>query len=143
MNAAAPILVIAYATRRLPYMVRSIAAGASAIPPTWEEAAYSLGGSTFRVWRRVTMPLLFPSILAGAIMVFTFSLLEVGCSLILAFRDADYPLTKSLWALFARVVDGPQMASALGVVGMLLLAVGLLVAARILGRRIGDLFRPL
>jgi iron(III) transport system permease protein len=143
MGAAAPILVIAYATRRLPYMVRSIGAGASAIPATWEEAARSLGSSTLRVWRRVTIPLLFPSILAGAIMVFILSLLEVGCSLILAFREADYPLTKSLWALFVRVPDGSQMASALGVLGMLLLALGLLVAARILGRRIGDLFRPL
>jgi len=143
MNSAIPILIIAYATRRLPYMVKSIAAGAAAIPATWEEAAYSLGGSAFRVWRKVTLPLLFPSILAGAIMAFIFSLLEVGCSLILAFRENDYPLTKSLYSLFARATEGPQSAAALGVVGMSILAVGLWFSARLLRRRIVDLFRPL
>ena len=76
-------------------------------------------------------------------MACTFSLLEVSCSIILAFRETDYPLTKSLWSLFARSTEGPQLAAALGVVGMLILTAGLLVSARLLGRKIGDLFRPL
>lgn len=76
-------------------------------------------------------------------MAFIFSLLEVGCSLILAFRESDYPLTKSLYSLFARATEGPQSAAALGVVGMAILAIGLWFSARLLGRRIVDLFRPL
>ncbi len=140
--AAAPVLVMAYAVRRLPYMVRCIGTEVSGISPTLQEAAYSLGASGFRVWRKVTIPLLLPGIIAGAVVAFTFCFVEIGCSLILVFRNEDYPLAKSIWSMFAEGGNDLATASVLGLVGILFALIGLAVASRTLGRRIVDLFTP-
>ena len=68
-------------------------------------------------------------------------MLEVSDSLILAQRQAYWPITKAIYELFQRLGDGPYIASALGVWAMTLLALTLLSANTLLGRRIGALFR--
>ena len=52
----------------------------------------------------------------------------------------DY-ITKAIYAFSLRVADGPYVASAMGLLGMVLLAASLLLAGRFLGRRMGELFR--
>ncbi|MEY4045551.1 MAG: hypothetical protein RIR19_20 [Chloroflexota bacterium] len=56
----------------LPYMILPIYAGLERIPNTLLEAASDLGAGAGSTFRRVVLPLLFPSIVAGSI--FTFSL---------------------------------------------------------------------
>ena len=56
----------------LPYMVLPIYAGLERIPQSLLEASADLGGRSFRTFRRVTLPLVFPAVVAGSI--FTFSL---------------------------------------------------------------------
>ena len=68
-------------------------------------------------------------------------MLEVSDSLILAVREQYYPITKAIYVLLRRVADGPYIASAMGVLGLFLLAGSLVVAGRFLGRRMGELFR--
>jgi iron(III) transport system permease protein len=134
-------LVIAYAVRRLPYVVRSLSAGLEQLAVGLEEAAYNLGASTARVLRKVTIPLIAPNMIAGGLLAFSFAVLEVSDSLVLAQRTQDYPVTKAIFDLYQRLGDGPAIASALGVWAMLLLSATLLAASLILGRRLGALFR--
>jgi len=136
-----PLLVIAYAVRRLPYMVRSAYAGFQQTSVALEEAAQNLGATRFRTLRQVTFPLIVANLVAGGILCFAFAMLEVSDSLILALKDEYYPITKAIYALFGRIADGPYIASAMGIFGMLLLMVSLFVAGRFLGRRMGELFR--
>jgi iron(III) transport system permease protein len=68
-------------------------------------------------------------------------MLEVSDSLILAAKEPYYPITKAIYALLQRIADGPYIASALGVLGLLLLASSLFIAGRLFGRRMGELFR--
>jgi putative spermidine/putrescine transport system permease protein len=56
----------------LPYMVLPIYAGLERIPSTLLEASADLGGKSVRTFTRVTLPLVFPAVVAGSI--FTFSL---------------------------------------------------------------------
>ena len=56
----------------LPYMVLPIYAGLERIPTSLLEASADLGGRSFRTFTRVTLPLVFPAVVAGSI--FTFSL---------------------------------------------------------------------
>ena len=135
-----PLLVIGYAVRRLPYMVRSAYAGFQQTSATLEEAALNVGASPARALRRITLPLIFSSLLAGAVLSFSFAMLEVSDSLILAVEERYYPITKAIYALLGRP-DGAYIASALGVLGMVLLAASLFVAGKFLGRRMGELFR--
>ena len=136
-----PLLVIAYAVRRLPYMVRAAYAGFQQTSVTLEEAAQNLGASRLRTLFQITFPLILANLVAGGILCFAFAMLEVSDSLILALKDEYYPITKAIYALMGRIADGAYLASAMGVFGMVLLIVSLFLAGRFLGRRMGELFR--
>jgi iron(III) transport system permease protein len=136
------LLIISYSVRRLPYVVRSAYAGFQQTSITLEEASANLGAGPFRTLRRVTLPLITAHLVAGAVLTFSFAMLEVSDSLILAMRERYYPITKTIYALMGRIEpDAPSVACALGVVGMVILGASLLVAGRILGRKMGQLFR--
>jgi iron(III) transport system permease protein len=136
-----PLLVIAYAVRRLPYMVRAAYAGFQQTSVALEEAAINLGASPMKTLYQITMPLIFANLIAGAVLSFSFAMLEVSDSLILASKESYYPITKAIYALLGRIADGPYIASAMGILGLLLLAGSLFIAGRFFGRRMGELFR--
>lgn len=134
------ILIVAYSIRRLPYVVRSIAAGLEQTSPTLEEAARNLGASPARAVVSITLPLISANVVAGAILAFSFAMLEVSDSLILAQTRDFYPITKEIYELVS-LADSANVAAALGTLGMLLLAGTLLAANRLLGKRLGAMFR--
>jgi iron(III) transport system permease protein len=136
-----PFLVIAYAIRRLPYVVRSTVAGLEQTPVDLEEAAASVGSGPARTLRRVVIPLVAANMVAGGLLAFSLSMLEVSDSLLLAQREANYPVTKAIYNLFDRLGDGPAIASAMGTWAMLLLAATLAAASSVLGKRLGAVFR--
>ena len=135
------LLIIAYAIRRLPYVVRSAAAGFEQTPADLELAARTLGATGFTTLRKITVPLIAANLVAGAILAFAFAMLEVSDSLILAQKQSYWPITKAIYELFQRLGDGPYIASALGVWAMALLTLTILTANAFLGRRMGALFR--
>lgn len=135
------LLVIAYAVRRLPYMVRSTVAGLEQTSNELEEAARNLGAGPLTTMRRIIIPLIMANLIAGGLLVFSFSMLEVSDSLILAQREIHYPITKAIYTFFERLGDGQYIASAMGVWGMALLTVTLVGASVLLGKKMGALFR--
>ncbi len=135
------LLIIAYAIRRLPYMVRACYAGLQQASEALEEASLNLGASPLRTFVKVTLPQIVPHLLAGGIMAFAFAMLEVSDSLILAFDQRYFPITKAIYALSNRLEGGVQMASAMGVLGMVVLGTSLVLATRLMGRRMGEVFR--
>ena len=134
-------LVIAYGMRRLPYMVRSAVAGLQQTSITFEEASANLGAGAFTTLRKITLPLITANLIAGALLAFAFSMLEVSDSLMLAQRQDSYPITKTIYELFQLIGTGKYVASALGVWAMVFLAVTIIGASLILGRKLGALFR--
>jgi iron(III) transport system permease protein len=134
-------LVIAYGVRRLPYMVRSAIAGLQQTSVTLEESAANMGASPWVSLRRITLPLIAANLIAGTLLAFAFSMLEVSDSLMLAQRADFYPITKTIYELFQLIGTGSYVASALGVWAMLFLAVTLLGCSLLLGRKMGAIFR--
>jgi iron(III) transport system permease protein len=135
------LLVIAYAARRLPYVVRSAVAGLQQTPRDLELAAANLGARRSTVLMRITVPLIMANLIAGALLAFSFAMLEVSDSLILAQKAEYYPITKAIFELSSRLGDGLYIASALGVWAMALLTLTILAANALLGKRIGAVFR--
>lgn len=135
------ILVIAYTVRRLPYIVRSASAGFQQVNPVLEEAAQNLGANPERTFQRVTLPLIAPHLIAGALLAFAFSMLEVSDSMILAQQSAHFPITKAIYTLILALGNGPNLASALGAWAMVFLAVVIMGASILLGKKLGSLFR--
>ena len=136
-----PLLVVAYSVRRLPYVIRSAVAGLQQTSVVLEEAARNLGASPFRTLRRITLPLIGANLIAGALLAFSFAMLEVSDSLILAQRQSDFPITKAIYELFQLLGEGRFIASALGVWAMVFLGIALYGASGILGKKMGALFR--
>jgi iron(III) transport system permease protein len=135
------ILVIAYSVRRLPYVVRSAAAGFQQTSVTLEEAAQNLGCPPLRALRRITLPLIAANLLAGGLLAFSFAMLEVSDSLILAQKQQDFPITKAIYELYQLLGEGRFVASALGVWAMAFLAVTIIGTSLILGKKLGAIFR--
>ena len=134
------LLIVAYAVRRLPYVVRSAVAGLQQADPMLEEAARSLGAGWFRTLRRVSLPLIAANLAAGCILAFAFAMLEVSDSLILAQQMEHYPVTKAIYMLLSSLGNGHELAAALGVWAMVFLAIAITGAAALAGKR-GGLFR--
>jgi len=135
------LLVIAYAMRRLPYVVRSASAGFQQVSPTLEEAAQNLGATPERALWRITLPLITPNLIAGALLAFSFAMLEVSDSMILAQQAAHFPITKAIYTLASALGDGPALAASLGVWSMVFLTITILGASAVLGKKLGALFR--
>ena len=135
------LLVLAYAARRLPYIVRSAVAGLQQTPQDLELAASNLGASKFAVLRKITVPLIVANLIAGGLLAFTFAMLEVSDSLILAQRTDYYPITKAIYELSNRLGDGFYIACALGVWAMVMLTLAILTANSLLAKKLGAVFR--
>lgn len=135
------LLIVIYAVRRLPYMVRSAYAGFQQTSIALEEASQSLGASPMKTMQKIAFPLIIANLVAGGILSFAFAMLEVSSSLILAMKKEFFPITKAIYYLFGRIGDGPYIASAMGMLGMILLIISLVLAGRFLGKRMGELFR--
>jgi iron(III) transport system permease protein len=136
-----PLLVIAYAIRRLPYMVRSATAGLQQMSSSLEEASTTFGASRFHTLRKITVPLVMANLIAGALLCFSYAMLDVSDSLILAMKERFYPLTKAIYVLFLEQGTGELVASALGIIGMAILIVCIMGSSLVLGKKMGELFR--
>jgi len=135
------LLIIAYSVRRLPYVVRSASAGFQQTSETLEEAAQNLGCPPLKAVIKITLPLIAANLSAGGLLAFAFAMLEVSDSLILAQKQAFYPITKAIMELFQLLGDGKFIASALGVWAMVFLGVTIVGMSLLLGKKLGALFR--
>lgn len=135
------ILVIAYAMRRLPYVVRSASAGLQQTNVSLEEAARNLGCPPWRALWKITLPLILANLIAGGLLAFSFGMLEVSDSLILAQKAEHFPITKAIYTLSQNLGNGEALASALGVWAMVFLTITLIGAGTLLGKKMGALFR--
>ena len=71
-----------------PYYIRTVKAGFEGVSPQYEGVAATLGASPLRIFRRVVLPLSWPSVLAGAILCWARALSELGATLVFA---GNYP----------------------------------------------------
>lgn len=120
----AGIIVLILFIRRLPYGVRATTAVLRQIKPSIEEAAISLGASPIKAFFKVTVPLMMPGVVAGAMMSFITSINELSSTLLLYNgRTITMPVK-----VFVAVLDGEfGLAAALSTI--LLVSTGLCVFA--------------
>ncbi len=83
LTGTAWIMVIAMCIRRMPYTIRSSVAVLQQIPITVEEAAASLGASKFKTFWKVTIPMMFNGVAAGAVMTWVTLITELSSSVML------------------------------------------------------------
>jgi 2-aminoethylphosphonate transport system permease protein len=75
------IVILAQAALTLPFSYRTIHAALLKLPADYDEAAAGLGASPWRTFWKVTLPLLAPALRAAFAIAFTFSMGELGATL--------------------------------------------------------------
>ncbi|MGC0144736.1 ABC transporter permease [Pseudactinotalea sp. Z1732] len=115
----ATILILAYFIRRLPYSIRSISGMLSQIGTQTEEASVNLGVAPAKTFWKVTVPMVAPAVMSGALLTFATVVREFNSTVIL-YSGATRTMPVEV---FAQVLQG-NFASA-SVVGTVLIVVSL------------------
>src|SRR4051794_28862521 len=129
-----PGLIFVIACYTFPYVFVLVANALDRTPGELEDASSILGGSTWVTARRVTIPLVLPALLAGALVAFLQAMTLFGSPAILALPAGFHTMTTKIWSLF-QYPPKPELAAAASL-PLLILTVMLLRAEHmILGRR--------
>ena len=78
------ILLLVHVSLTFPYIVKTVSAALSSLERSYEVVSAALGAKPLTTFRKVTLPLVTPSILSGAVLAFARSLGETGATMIVA-----------------------------------------------------------
>jgi iron(III) transport system permease protein len=134
------ILVVAYSMRRLPYTVRACDAAMRQIHASLEEAAMNLGSNRRRTFFKVTFPLMLGGLVAGGLIAFITSSVELSSTIMLVPRMEMGPLAYGIY-IYMQSAVGRGPGAALGVVAILLVLAGTYAINRIFGGGTGTAFK--
>lgn len=124
------VLVVVYAMRRLPYTVRGAYAALQQQPVSLEEAAQNLGAGRARAFLKVTLPLMGRGLLAGGLLAFVSSAVDLSSTILLVPHVELGPLSYGIY-LYMQSAVGRGPGAALGVVAVALVAAGTWLATRL------------
>lgn len=126
-------VVLAETFVAMPFFVITVEAGLRTMDRRFEEAAAGLGASRLTVFRRITLPLIAPSVVAGAVLAWARALGEFGATITFAGNIVGRTQTLPL-AIYLQLETDPTAAIALSLV---LLAVSLIVLVALRDRWLG------
>ena len=126
------IIVISLSIRRMPYTIRSSTAIIGQISPSIEEASISLGASQIKTFLRITIPMMLPGVLSGAIMSWITLISELSSSVIL-YTSKTMTLTVAIYSEVIRSNFGN--AAAYSTILTLTSILSLLIFFRVSGSR--------
>ena len=133
---------LAAAIMAFPLMVRAMRLAIEAVDPRLEQAAGTLGASPVWVFVTVTLPLILPGVIAGAILAFAKAMGEFGATITFVSNipGQTQTLPSAIYALL-QVPGGEGQAARLVWVAIAIAMAALLVSewvARLVARRISD-----
>jgi len=126
------LLTFAHLSITYPYFVRSMAAAIERVNVDYDNAARTLGGRPFTVFRTIILPLTKYSLFAGAIMVFTRSVDETGATLAVVTQLRTAPVLLVEWV--KGTVQATPLDIGLGCAILVLLSFIILLVSRLLVR---------
>jgi molybdate transport system permease protein len=128
-------VVLAMAIMGLPLLVRTARAGFEQVNARYESVAATLGASPARVFLTISLPLAWPSVLAGAVLAFARALGEFGATIIVAGSIPGATRTLAV-AIYGYAETGQDdLALALLLVSVAIAFVALWTANRLVERR--------
>lgn len=119
-----------------PLMVRAMRLAIEAVDPKLEEAAATLGASRLKVFSTVTLPLILPGIIAGAVLAFAKAMGEFGATITFVSNiPGETRTVPSAIYAFLQVPGGETSAIRLVMVAVAI-AIGALILSEWLSRRV-------
>jgi iron(III) transport system permease protein len=117
-----------------PYVFVLVANSLDRTPGELEDASSILGGGRWYTARRITIPLVLPALLAGALVAFLQAMTLFGSPAILALPAGFHTMTTKIWSLF-QFPPKPELAAAASLPLLVLTVILLRAEHMILGRR--------
>ncbi|MFI5000450.1 MAG: ABC transporter permease [Reyranellales bacterium] len=127
-------IVAVYTLTLYPYVLLPTIAAFKAVDVSMEEAGQGLGSSPGRTIWTVTLPIVLPAILAGALLVFIETLENFGVPFVLA-EDLPIFAVEAFKLFIGETAPNPSSAGVLGVLLIATTALVLLAQRRFLARR--------
>lgn len=127
------IIALALMIRRLPYALRACMAALQQVSLALEEAAESLGATKRRTIQKIVVPLMTGGILAGFVTSFATAAVELSATIMLVSANNDAPLAYGIY-LFMQTPSGRGAGAALGIVAVIVVAVGTVASQIIIER---------
>jgi molybdate transport system permease protein len=128
-------VVMAEAFVAMPFLVVTVEGAFRAADRGYEEAAATLGASRLTIFRRVTLPMIVPSLAAGAVLAWARALGEFGATITFAGNFPGRTQTMPL-AVYLALQTDPEAAIALSLV-LLVVSVAVLAGLRDRWLRVG------
>lgn len=127
---------LAAAVMAFPLMVRAMRLSLEAVDPGLEDAARTLGASKVKAFFTITLPLMLPGVVTGAVLAFARALGEFGATITFVSNIPGQTQTLPL-ALYtqAQIPGGESGAARLAVIAALVALVAL-IASEVLARRV-------
>jgi spermidine/putrescine transport system permease protein len=123
-------IVIAHVVFSLAFVTVTVRARVLGLDPTLEEAAQDLGADPWTTFRKITLPLLAPGIIAGALLAFALSIDDYVVTSFVSGQLETFPL----WVYGATRIGVPPQVNVMGTL-IFLGGVGIAVANALLARR--------
>jgi molybdate transport system permease protein len=111
-----PGVIVAEAFVAMPFFVITLESGLRSMNTRLEDAARSLGASRLTVFRRVTLPLIAPSLLAGSVLTWSRAVGEFGATITFAGNLPGVTQTAPLAIYISQSSDNLDEAIALSLV---------------------------
>src|SRR5215471_15543981 len=128
-------VIVAEAFVAMPFLVITVESGLRSMSVRFEDAARTLGAGRWTVFRRITLPLIGPSLAAGAVLAWSRALGEFGATITFA---GNFPGTTQTAPLAVYIdLESGRLSSAV-VLSLLLVVVSLAVLVALRGRYLGD-----
>jgi molybdate transport system permease protein len=127
---------LAAAVMAFPLMVRAIRLSIEAVDPRIESAAATLGASRFMVFITVTLPLILPGILAGAILAFAKAMGEFGATITFVSNIPGQTQTVPTAIYTLLQVPGGEAAASRLVIIAIIIAMAALLLSEAVSRRV-------
>jgi spermidine/putrescine transport system permease protein len=123
-------IIIAHIVFSLAFVAVTVRARVLGLDPDLEEAAQDLGADPWTTFRKVTLPLLAPGIIAGGLLAFALSIDDYVVTSFVAGQVETFPL----WVFGATRIGVPPQVNVMGTL-IFLGGVGIAVANALLARR--------
>jgi putative spermidine/putrescine transport system permease protein len=115
-------LTIAYLYFQMPLMILLIIPSLLGLKREWHEAAVNLGASDFQYWTRVALPILFPALVSGFLLLFANSFGAYATAWTLTGSDVDLITIRIAALIRGEVQLAPELADALSILSLLIMS---------------------
>lgn len=115
-------LILAYLYFQLPLMILLIIPAFAGLRREWQESAHNLGATTLQYWRRIGLPILMPSLIAGVVLLFANAFGAYATAWTLGGSNITLVTIQIAFTVTGEVLHDPGAGDAMAMISLLIMS---------------------